>query len=330
MARRSLLVVSAVLAVTLVPSLKARAAEPESPEKARNERLCRLLGEAREGKPALGEVRLAVMGASDTGVRMLVLYGDGLGFWNRERQFRVDQKFLRDLLTTIAKAGYCDWPEKAHLIGNPEAAKKWVKGSRASRTVSLTIGDVSKSVTQNPRAPESTVFTAFVKELLDACQKDGEKGVATGSLADALAKLRDGALDPRALTLTINCPQQAAGDPEGWVLHLRGTEVETQRNTKAAGYADRRTVRVSEKEVRDLAALLLTSDVAGLPANIVAPGYSDFGVTVLNRSASIQARAFAGTSASTRPQAQAAFAKVREALYALYERTRETKAGAPS
>ena len=178
MARRSLLLVGVVLAVTLLPSLKVRAAEPESPEKARNERLCRLLGEAREGKPALGEVRLAVMGIGATGARTVVLFGDGVGIWDRDRQFRVDPKFVRTLLTTIEKAGFCTWPEDASLIGNPDAAKKKWKGSRATNTVSLAIGDVAKSVTQNPRAPESTTFTAFANQLLDACEKEGEKGLS--------------------------------------------------------------------------------------------------------------------------------------------------------
>jgi hypothetical protein len=327
MMRKPLLVVSTVLVAALLPSMKALAADSESPEKARNARLCKRLGEAREGKPVLAEVRLEVVGIGSAGARSLVLFGDGVAIWNGERQFRVDSKAVRGLLTLIDKAGFCAWPEKASQIGKEGQPEVEPDALQVARAISLTIGDVSKAVTQIARSPESAAFTALVTRLLDACEKDGQRGIAAESLQDGLAKLRDGTLAPQVLVVTLNRPQQAATDPEGWLLRVRGFEVEAERNTKTAGYTDRRSMRLSEQALRDLAKLLFSADLSGLPGNIVAAGYTDLRVGVLNRTKAIQARAFAGTPQSTRPDAQEVFSKVRDALYDLYRRAvREGKA----
>ena len=328
MRRTSLVVVSAVLVAALFPSMKVLAADSESPEKARNARLCKRLDEARDGKPALAEVRLEVVGTGSTGGRSLVLFGDGVGIWNGERQFRIDSKAVLGLLKLIDKAGFCMWPERASQIGKGNQPEVDPDALRVNRAISLTIGDVSKTVTQIARSPESAAFTALVTRILDACEKDGQRGIGAENLQDGLAKLRDGTLAPEVLQVTLNCPQQAATDPEGWLLRLRGAEVEVQRNTKAAGYADRKRMRLSDQEVRDLARLLFAADLAGLPGNIVAPGYTDLRVSVLNQTKAIQARAFAGASPTARPNAQEAFSKVRDVLHALYGRVvREGKAG---
>jgi hypothetical protein len=308
--------------------MKVLAADSESPEKARNARLCKRLDEAREGKPALAEVRLEVVGIGSTGARSFVLFGDGVGIWNGKKQFRIDSKTLRGLLKLIDKAGFCVWPERASQIGRENQPEVDPDAMQMNRAISLTIGDVSKTVTQIARSPESAAFTALVTRLLDACEKEGQRGIGAENLQDGLAKLRDGTLAPEVLQVTLNCPQQAATDPEGWLLRLRGAEVEVQRNTKTAGYTDRKSMRLSDQQIRDLAKLLFAANLAALPGNIVAPGYTDLRVSVLNQTKAIQARAFAGASPTARADAQETFSKVRGAFYDLDQRVaREGKAG---
>jgi len=320
MSRKPLLVVSTALLVALFPSVNLLAADSKSPEKERNARLCKRLDEAREGKPALAEVRLEVVWAGSTGLRSLMLFGDGVGIWNGEKQFRIDPKDVRRFLKWIDKAGFCVWPEKASQIGRENEKEVDVDALQADRAISLTIGDVSKSVTHVVRTPEAAPFDTLATRLLDACEKDGQRGIGAESLQDGLAKLRDGTLAPQALRVSFNSPQTTAADPEGWLLRMRGVAVEAERNTKAAGYADLKSLRLSPQELHDLVVLLLATDPAGLPGNIVAAGYSDLRVAVLNRSKTIQAREFAGASPTAKPDAQQAFAKMRDALYDLYRR----------
>ena len=327
MRRETLLVVGMALVVALFPSFNVLAADSAAPEKARNARLCKRLDQAREGKPVLAEVRLEVVGTGPTGMRSLVLFGNGVGIWNGEKQFRIDPKAVRGLLKSMDKAGFCVWPEKASQIGRENEPEVDVDALQVNRAISLTIGDVSKAVTQIAHTPESVAFTALVTHLLDACEKDGQGGIGAENLQDGLAKLRDGTLAPEVLQVIANCPQQAATDPEGWLLRLRGVQVEAESNTKTGGYTDHRSIRLSEQEVRDLAKLLFGADLAGLPSNIVAAGYTDIRVVVLNRTTAIQARAFVGVPPSGRPEAQEVFSKVRDAIFDLYRRAaREGKA----
>ncbi len=328
MTKSSLLVVGAVLAAALVPAARALAASGTSPEQQRNAQLCKRLDEARKGKPALAEVRLEVMGVGSNGPRSLVLFGNGVGTWNGERQFRVDVKVVRGMLTSIDKAGFCAWPDKASRIGKEKEPEVEPDALRMDRAISLTIGDVSKAVTHILDSPESAAFVTLVAHLLDTCEPAGQRGIAAESLQDGLTKLRDGGLAPEVLAVTLNAPQQTAADPEGWLLRVRGGAVEAERNTKAAGYTDRRRMRLPDQAVRDLAKLFLDANLTGLPGNIVGTGYTDLRVSVLNRTQAIQVRAFAGAPTTTRPDAQEAFSKLRQALYAIYQQA--TREGKPS
>lgn len=321
MTKSSLLVVGAVLAAALFPATQALAAGGKSPEQQRNAQLCKRLDEARKGKPVLGEVRLEVVGVGSNGPKSLVLFGSGVGIWNGARQFRIDTKVVRELLTSIDKAGFCAWPDKASRIGREKEAEVDVDALQMDRAISLTIGDASKAVTHVVNSPESAAFTTLVARLLDACEQDGQRGIAAESLLDGLTKLRNGALAPEVLEITLNCPQQTATDPEGWLLRVRGGAVEAERNTKAAGYADRRKIRLTDQQVRDLAKTLLDANFTGLPGNIVGTGYTDLRVGVLDRTQAIQVRAFAGAPPTAKPEAQEAFSKLRRALYDLYQQT---------
>jgi hypothetical protein len=331
MTRSSLLVVTAALSAALLPSARALAAGGKSPEQQRNAQVCKRLDEARKGKPALAEVRLEVVGVGSNGPRSLLLFGNGVGVWNGARQFRVDAKVVREMLTAIDKAGFCAWPDKASRIGREKEAEVEPDALQMDRAISLTIGDASKSVTHVLNSPESAAFTTLVARLLDTCEPDGQKGTAADSLRDGLAKVRDGALAPEVLQVTLNCPQQTATDPEGWLLRLSGNGVEAERNTKATGYTDRRRLRLTDRQVRDLATTLLDANFPGLPGNIVGTGYTDLRVEILSRTQAIQVRAFAGAPTTTRPDAQEAFAKLRQALNAIYQQaTREGKPGSAS
>ena len=330
MTRTSLPIVmlGAVLLVGLAPCQEVFAEDVKSPQKATNEPLCKRLDEALKGKPVLAEVRLEVVGTSSNGLKSLVLFGNGVGIWDGRRQFKVESEAVRGLLQLIEQAGFCTWPDRASQIGRENREEMDPDAMQIYRAISITIGGASKTVTQIARSPESAAFTALVTRLLDACEKDGQRGISAGNLQDGLAKLSDGTLAPQVLQVTLNCPQQTATDPEGWLLRLSGAEVEVQRNTKMAGYTDRRRMRLPDQEIRDLAKMLFSADLSALPGNIVAAGYTDLRVGVLNQTKGIQARMFAGMSPTTRPEAQAAFAKVRGALYALYQRV--AREGTPS
>ena len=326
MTRSSLLVVSAALAAALLPSARASATAGASPEQQRNAQVCKRLDEARKGKPALAEVRLEVVGVGSNGPRSLLLFGNGVGVWKGAKQFRVDVKVVREMLTSIDKAGFCAWPDKASRIGREKEPEVEPDAVQMDRAISLTIGDVSKAVTHIVDSPESAAFTTLVAHLLDTCEPNGQRGIAAESLQDGLAKLRDGALATEVLQVTLNCPQQTATDPEGWLVRLSGNGVEAERNTKAAGYSDRKRMRLTDQQVRDLAKTLLDANFTGLPGNIVGAGYTDLRVEILSRTRAVQMREFAGARPAAKPDAQEAFSKLRQVLYAIYQQaTREAK-----
>ncbi len=318
MKRKTPLVVAIALMAIVGAALPSLAEDTDPAAAGRNALLAKLLDQARDGKPALAEVRLEVAGPGAAGSRMLVLFGDGVGIWNGAKQFKVSSADVRTYLKWIDKAGFCAWPEKAARIGKEKEREVDVDALQADRSISLTIGRVSKTVTHVRKTPEAAPFNDLVARLLDACEKPGASGLGADSLADGLAKVRDGVLAPQALRITLNTPQQAASDPEGWLLRVWGLNVEAERNTKAAGYGDRRDLKLSQQEFRDLVTMVIAADPTALPGNIVAPGYTDLRVAVLDRTRAIQARAFAGAAPAATAEAGKTLAKLRDGLHQIY------------
>jgi hypothetical protein len=103
---------------------------------------------------------------------------------------------------------------------------------------------------------------------------------------------------------------------EGWLLRLSGRRLATESFRPSEGYSDTRVLWVTGQQAVALARLLAEASVAELPGNLPLAGYTDLRVTVLGQVKEIQARAFAGRTAS--PAEAARFERIRSELERLH------------
>jgi hypothetical protein len=79
-------------------------------------------------------------------------------------------------------------------------------------------------------------------------------------------------------------------------------------------------LRLAATDLADLVRALQEGDVAALPGNVYAPGYTDVHLGVLGRERQVQARQFAGLSADAQLRGRLEFERLLSAFIALHRR----------
>lgn len=285
--------------------------------------LARVLGEPVPAEE-LPDLRIDVGCLGDAGWRSVELYGDGLGFWGERAQIRVSPERIAKLLEAFRTSGFADWPETFGRTPEgpktPPSAEGAGQPARLICRVRLAAGGEAKEVRQFDKGGISEPLRRLAYQVLEAGEEAASAGVRIDDLAAGLRKVLAGELDPRALEVQVHRRSEEPHGPEGtgWLLRIRGLEAELHRYDGSGGLGPAETHRLGRETFEPIARELVEHGVASLPANLWASEYTDLRVSVLGFSKDVQARRFAGMTATTHGERQADFGAVLDALRGLY------------
>lgn len=291
-------------------------------------KLATRLDQALAGRFPLAEVRIEVLGSGLPAWHSLTVFGRGIGIWNDERQFTLPEKEVRAALKLFKTYEFSRMPER--FGGAPRGDVPGPSAVEAIRTVTLTLGDLSKQVVQVNRGEQSGPLKDLIRGLFKSCERPASGGVAASDLTDGLSKLAGGKLAPETFLLGVYCPQMrgvAGAEGEGWQIVVRGRDLEARSHTLKTGHSRPARAKLGEDELARLLGVLIQENVAAMPGNLPLEGYTDLRVSVLNQERGVQARLFASPPSEAGLQARDAFLRVREAALGLYQQAMSRPVG---
>jgi hypothetical protein len=259
------------------------------------------------------DLRIDTECRTDAGLRSATVFGSGVGIWNRERQFVLPRARVLALLRELKAAGFTRLPQTNRESPVKEMALELICRLR------LDLDGASRQVHQVSKGRPFPELRPLAGRILEVAEAAGRSGPGASSLTEGLEKIARGELAPELLVLSVLRQGEGAASAQGWALVLEGSKAILQRNP-AAGGEEPRAVRLLPTEVAELAGRLAAARLTELPANLWASEYTDLEVRVLNRQRSLQARQFAGMTATTHGEAQQRFDRLWEALDALNRR----------
>jgi hypothetical protein len=272
---------------------------------------------------ARDSLRLAVECRRDEGFAGVRVFGNGVGIWNDERQFRLDPGQIGSLLRALQAADFLALDEI--YGGPPKTPPKPAGGGAGMATmvtcrVELALDGRDKQVLQLEKGEQSPVLKRLAEDLLAACEAPARSGLAAASLRDGLEKIARGELAPEAWVVVLHRKPDAGAPAPGFLLRVLGSQISVQSYDPQAGYGETVVADLRPEEIRTLAAELAARDPAAWPSNLYAEDYTDLSFQVLNHKKSIQARQFAGMEPGTGAPHQQAF----EEVFALLDRLHST------
>lgn len=239
------------------------------------------------------------------------VFGDGVGIWNEEKQFRVPREEVRSLLVAFRDAGFTSMPPSYGGKNDPVSPK--AQPPRLTCRVRLSLDGVSGQVVQLEGGRQSAELRRLAERILDECRAKGASGIGAVDLDDGLDKVANGVLAPEVLQVLVS--QRPEGRPSGdgargWVLRVEGRTA----SIVLSGEPPPAEARLDHSEAASLARLLREGGIARLPPNLYAEELTDLVVRVLRHEKAIQARRFAGLTRTTHGEAQTRFERIVVAL----------------
>ena len=297
----------ACLSALLSLLLGSGSASPASPER----QTSRSLAEALERALAdgWGQLRMEAECRVEGRLPRAEVFGNGVGIWNEERQFRLPREAVRSLLVAFREAGF------ALMLpsygGEGDSVTPDAQPPRLTCRVGLSLDGASRQVVQLQGGRQSAELRRLAERILDACRVKAAAGIGAVDLDEGLAKVATGVLAPEVLQVLVS--RRPAGRPSadgawGWVLRVAG------RTASILGPGEPGPepveARLDDAEAAALARLLREEGVAGLPFNLYAEELTDLVVQVLGHEKKVQARRFAGMTRATHAEAQARFERI--------------------
>ncbi len=309
------------VAFGLALALAAGTASPtQVDEAARDRRLGIALKGISKSGLRLDTVRIEVIDGETRDPSELVVYGSGVGVWDGRSQFEFEPELVRRAVKRLHEAGFAGLGER--VVG-PSPTPTATPGPAPEATqvmsaISVTIGELEKTVYQDNKAYRSAEFAKLRDDLIAIFRGAASiKKVTPKDLDDALTMLSTGVLHPELLELTVNAPQQRelkSQDGQGWMLRVRNGLVEARLHDLKAGYAPAVQKQLGPEEAQRIATWLREAQVTDLPQNLPREGYTDLTVGVLRLSKSMQARKFSGRDPAEQATQRAAFDVLRSHL----------------
>jgi hypothetical protein len=267
------------------------------------------LAEALERGVAQGWRQLAIQAECRVESRMprVEIFGNGVGIWNGQKQFKLPPEKLKGLLVAFREEGFAAMPPSHG--GRYDPVTKEQQPPRLTCRVGLSLDGATAQVVQLQGGRQSEGLRRLAERILDECRGPAASGTGASSLEDGLAKIETGTLAPEALELLLSRrpdPRPGEEDARGWVLRVAGRTATLDGGPSA--------VPLDPVEVAALARLLREGGAADLPINLYAEEYTDLVVNVLGRERRVQARRFAGMTRTTSADAQSRFDRILEGL----------------
>ena len=261
--------------------------------------------------------------------RSVEIFGRGVGIWNGERQFDAAPREVEAAVRAALAAGF---PEMAATYGSGSAGQRHEEEAsggpvRLLCAVEIEAGGVARRVEQVAGGERHAPLLELAAGLLARWRGAGEAGVGTAGLDEGLAAIAAGTLAPETLRLTLHEKPELGTAGRGVLLELRGRELRGRTFSSATGYGAPRAAKLSREELRALARRLAELAPGRLPVNLFAATYLDLTLEVLDRRVAVQARRFAGMTATSHGDVQRDFDRLIEQLRALAARLPEAPPG---
>ena len=299
-----------VLPLVDLPSLRG-----EEPAKAGTpDTISAPLDRSLAGKGSLDDVIVDVVWAtSESHLASCKCWGNGVGLWDRSTQFHLSKSETLEVVKAVKTARFGSLDDSLPEEGDSEGR------------IRVHVGTAFRTVWQmKDKEPGARDLAKLATTVLGLCEKAKEHGVTMANTQDGLEKLAKGTLSPEALEVVFKrkTDHPAAGvEPEDWLVQINGKQVLDRVATKDKSNPRRELSAVlSEKEYRELLALLVAANVPKLPESLYATQYSNLRVVVLNKTRNIQARQFAEMSPTQHGQDQVVFERVFDWGVALHKR----------
>jgi hypothetical protein len=252
-------------------------------------------------------VRIFVERATDEGLESLVIFENGVTLWRGETQLRVSDAEIDRIIDAFDEAGFDEMPP---FFGS---GKKWLE-----RRVSFRGGGRLKEAVQLVSGEHSAALTSLADRIFSIVEPAERTGVRAADLGEGVKKLASGELAPEAMSLLVHFkPGTGPSSGEGFLLRVDEGAVTTRSYAKERYEAAVR-FEPGPEGARQVAQLLSKADVASLPGNLFALEYTEVILKVLKWKKSVQARPFAGMSATTHGEAQKRFDSLFQDLKALH------------
>lgn len=267
----------------------------------------------------------------DAGMRIVRVFGNGIGIWQNRRQFDLTAE---DVSSLVALFRDVDFAAMKRVYGGKEVADPGRRDDPAALNglmvicrVGITAGSSSKEVVQLAKGKKSPELRKLADDLLASCDPLSERGVEASDLKDGLEKVASGDLAGEAMTLMLHRkPHRGAG----FLMRVEAGVATTRPFDPASGFGKSVALRLGPGDLGPLGQTLAELDPESLPINLYATDYTDLVIEVLNRKKSIQARQFAGMTPTTHGNRQEDFNRIFEALYALHLRVTDEGTPAPT
>ena len=318
-----------LLLATLVtgPAPSSDAGPDQSGPADRTAGLRQALARAITAPSARRSLRLHVECRRDGSLNSTSVFGDGIGIWNGERQFRLPHDRVGSLLRALREA---DFPALEDTYGGTKDPQKPAPspGGGAMPTlltcrVELALNGYHKQAAQLATGRQSPVLQKLAEELLAICEPSARTGLGASSLHDGLKKVASGELAPETWVVVAHRKpgeSRARGGDQGFLLTISGAQATSRSYAAATGYQAELVLDLSPTEARGLARELDARNPAAWPANLYAGSYTDLSLQVLNHQKAIQARPFAGMGPTTHGKHQKAFEQAFDVLERLHRR----------
>jgi hypothetical protein len=247
------------------------------------------------------------------------IYGDGIGMWNRQIQFRIPAAEVRSIMKEVRQSGFGSLPE---VFGENEGGEAELKGR-----ITVSLGATTKTILQRPDGPQSPKLQGLAEFVFGVGQEPSRHGATTTSLADALRKIEAGTLSPEVFEVLaqrkIDHPSKDTdANEQSWILRINGTRVSGSA-MRPGSLPSQRELRLTKEQFRELLAMLQKADPASLPKNLWAPQYTVLRIQALNQTSQVSARPFSGMTAETHAGKQQDFDRVWGQMAALYARVQK-------
>ena len=241
------------------------------------------------------------------------LYGDGVGIWDRQVQFRLSRAQVTSLLQALVRDRFGSLPD---TIGAGEKKK------RQRGQVKVSIGTVTKTVVQLEGGKQSQELQSIAEQVLRASATASAAGVRVSSFADGFEKLAAGKLAAQALEIVVERKPLSPRDQtqQRWVLRLDGRHASVRAMTGAEVQGTLRNLTLSKADFEALLRTLRDANLETLPRTLYAAQNTDVRIQVLNRVCVVRAGPFPGLTPRKHGARQESFDRMCASLLALEAR----------
>jgi hypothetical protein len=251
-----------------------------------------------------GPFDLEVFCTNNQARRALYIFPDGVAVWNHSLQLRLPQALRAGMLDLLLTH---DFPSFLPRYGETEESDRMDEAFRVSCRVSLTVEGLTKVSEQFYDGPQEKRLLELAKALLDRVQPLEIRGTGAADLADGLAKLASGELDPKLLNLRyVTLP--ASKDQPGNIFRINATRISRQRYTPGENIGAVEWTSLSSCDYQKLMRAIEAADIPVMPVNLWSNDHIELEVQVLDHRKSIVAQPFTRLRESRSSQAQVRFA----------------------